>query len=337
MIHIHVVYSLGDPAAITGTYAFVSDFIGGGSAPIFLLLVGLSAALLCKKSGRVWPVALRGCEIWLLALLFRVQQWALGGKGAKLETLLRVDVLNCIGASLVVVALLLAMTSRLRSWWRMLAVAAVGTAAVVAAPLAAASPMLSLVPAPVAYYFGGPFFFATFPLFPWAGVALLGTAVGLFIGADRERAKERLALVGKIGLVVYALWLAGRLLGEVVFERSDLSPLFNFERLWLSLGLLYPASLLARRVSRPTGQSSGERAVFSSLLLLGQHSLIVYWVHVELVYGMPLYKLHGKLGPVLVTVASIAITALMLGLARVTPRLVAFFKRATIMPARGAA
>src|SRR5271163_3454817 len=97
-----------------GGAARQTSFIGwsqlGGTLPaqLFLFLAGISSALL---TDRMWqkgiaPNAIafttirRGAEIFGLGLLFRVQEFVLGQPWAPWTDLLRVDVLNTIGVSM---------------------------------------------------------------------------------------------------------------------------------------------------------------------------------------------------------------------------------------------
>jgi hypothetical protein len=53
---------------------------------------------------------------------------------------------------------------------------------------------------------------------------------------------------------------------------------------------------------------------YSALCQLGKTSLLVYWVHVELVYGLLFGRLHHKLGMAEASVGLVLMTAAMLGL-----------------------
>jgi hypothetical protein len=54
---------------------------------------------------------------------------------------------------------------------------------------------------------------------------------------------------------------------------------------------------------------------FSPMRVFGQTSLLVYWVHVELCYGLLFKRFHGRLTLVQATVGFLLMTAAMLGLA----------------------
>ena len=86
--------------------------LGGFGAPLFLLLAGVAVALSAGSKARrtgdpaaaAAPSCRSGLEVFLLAFLFRVQAWILGW--AAPWTLLRVDILNIMGPSIVAAAAL---------------------------------------------------------------------------------------------------------------------------------------------------------------------------------------------------------------------------------------
>src|SRR5690348_14736243 len=101
------------PAARNSTFFNWSQLIGSLPAPLFLFLAGISAVLVTKKvtaggapSAAAGRLARRGLEIWGLGLLLRVQEYVIAFPWAPWTDLLRVDILNCIGASLVLIGLL---------------------------------------------------------------------------------------------------------------------------------------------------------------------------------------------------------------------------------------
>ena len=96
------------PAARKSSFFNWSQLIGSLPAPLFLFLAGISAVLVAKKvsAGAAPSLAAgrlvrRGLEIWGLGLLLRLQEYLIAFPWAPWTDLLRVDILNCIGASLV--------------------------------------------------------------------------------------------------------------------------------------------------------------------------------------------------------------------------------------------
>src|SRR5437899_5968128 len=83
-------------------------------APLFIFLAGVSFALVTEKlrekgiarNAIAKQTILRGAEIFGLGLLFRVQEFALGYPWSPWTDLLRVDVLNILGLSMMLIGVL---------------------------------------------------------------------------------------------------------------------------------------------------------------------------------------------------------------------------------------
>ena len=118
MIEAHVIDSWTRAADRQSTAFGWSMILGGFGAPLFLFLAGVSVALsasskfrrLGDPSRRVARGRRRGLEIFLLAFVFRVQAWVLGW-GAP-ATLLKVDILNIMGPSIMAAAALWGLAAR---------------------------------------------------------------------------------------------------------------------------------------------------------------------------------------------------------------------------------
>src|ERR1700722_6191893 len=83
-------------------------------APLFLFLSGISFALVTERLREkgATPVEIakttirRGAEIFALCLLFRIQEYALGYRWSPWTDLFRVDVLNILGLSMMLMGIL---------------------------------------------------------------------------------------------------------------------------------------------------------------------------------------------------------------------------------------
>jgi hypothetical protein len=120
-----------------------------------------------------------------------------------------------------------------------------------------------------------------FPIFPWAAFAFLGLGLGFFLLSDWSRSHGSLPifLAGGTGLALIfgGRWLDAR---PQIYPVSDFwhtSPNFFLIRLGLLLMILTAVYAWCRWGAGQWG--------FSPLIQLGQTSLLVYWVHIELVYG----------------------------------------------------
>jgi uncharacterized membrane protein len=192
-------------------------------------------------------------------------------------SLLRVDVLQAIGASIVVLVLARPALTRRPELGIVFGVL-----------VALATPWLKRwvpgsLPVPLAAYVAqwapaaGERVTSLFPLFPWLAYALIGAAIGPFLARAVERGQGAravgwLSLLGA-GLALIAcepLPLAGGLLRAAPWL-SDLSRVTYRVGAALLLGGL--AWVVGRGLLRPP------------LVLLGRTSLFVYWVHLELAFG----------------------------------------------------
>ena len=299
-----------------------SQLLGTLPAPLFLFLAGVSFALVTDKliRKRLTPAEItrtmlrRGAEIFAFGLLFRLQEFLIAWGWAPWSDLLRVDVLNIIGLSMILMALTCGLTltvcgrtrdsyqgmpsgipqgvenasgfSRCRS---MLVAAAIAAAALIAllTPPLYTTWRPTWLPWPLESYINGCHNLGApqpwlFPLFPWAAFAFAGLAAGFILFSDQARAHtaKTLALFAAAGA---AAILAARQLDHSSFHLYSTydywhtSP--NF--LMMRVGLLLVIAFLTYAWCQWGLATRG----FSPLIQLGQTSLLVYWVHIEFVYG----------------------------------------------------
>jgi uncharacterized membrane protein len=280
---------------------FMWSQIGGTlPAPLFLFLAGISFALVTDKlrqkgvpaSQIARTTIRRGAEIFALGLLFRVQEFLIACGWAPWSDLLRVDILNTIGLSMMLMGIIcwLVLLLKPETQPRL----ALGmTAAGVAMSVSLLTPLLwsswrpRWLPWPLESYIDGVHNLGEpqawlFPIFPWAAFAFMGLALGFFLLSDAARKLGAptfaLAGVGGIVLIYLARWLDAR--PRHLYATYDFwhtSPNFFLIRVGLLLTILAAVYLWCR-------WGAGQRG-FSPLIQLGQASLLVYWVHIEFVYG----------------------------------------------------
>ena len=148
--------------------------LGGFGAPLFLYLAGLSVALSAgsrlRRTGDAAAAARsvmrRGLWVFGLAFLFRVQAWVLG-LGSP-QTLLKVDILNIMGPSIVAAAALWGACRTERSRVAAFSVAAVAVA--LFTPVVRHTPLLDRWPEALVAYLRPLAGRSSFCLFPWAGI-----------------------------------------------------------------------------------------------------------------------------------------------------------------------
>jgi uncharacterized membrane protein len=266
--------------------------IGGFGAPIFLFLAGVSLALAAGsrvRKGRSDAEAAalarrRGWQIFGLAVLFRLQSVLISG--GSLESLLKVDILNVMGVTMLAAAVLWGM-GRGR-WSRALLLAGAAVAVAMVTPIIRATPLLDPLPDRLEWYFRPYPGRTTFTLFPWGSFLLAGTAVGLWLDATRTPQEER--------RVILALSLAGPLMALAGYAASFLPPIYAETNFWTSsptffflrLGILISLLPIAYAWNRLFAGRSPLRE-------FGIASLFVYWIHVEMVYGVLSGPIHKQL------------------------------------------
>lgn len=309
-------------AARKGAVAGWSRFSGTLPAPLFIFLAGVSCALVAdrmdRKGATAWQVGARtlrrGAEIFALALLFRLQEFVLGLPGAQRADLLRVDVLNLIGVAIVLVGALCCFTPTPRSRAVVAALAAVAVAMLT--PLFWTTWRPTWLPWYLESYIDGVHNLGApqpwlFPIFPWAAFAFAGLAVGavLFSAPSMQRPARAAAFFGLGGAGLFALSFALDRLPVHMYAAYDYwhtSPNFFLARVGIVMLLLLLALAWCR-------VGLGQKG-FSPFIQLGQTSLLVYWVHTELVYGSLSILKKGAQTVATATFGVLAIFVLMVGL-----------------------
>ena len=304
--------------------------VAGFGAPLFLFLAGVALVLAAgSRERRGMPpteaagaAVRRGLWIFGLAFLFRLQSFLISG-GRFPEALLKVDILNVMGVSMMVggAALFPSPAPLARAVW----FCALTASAAMFTPLVRGSTLLAALPDPVEGYLRPVTGYTSFALFPWAGFLTAGCAAGVWLDALRTGDAERrgnLAL-GSVGCATALLAYAASFLPPIYANSSfwTSSPTFFFIRLGVLLIMLAFACEAARVWQAGPLQE------------LGRASLFVYWIHVELVYGVFSAPIHRRLPFLLALVAYVMFAAAMYWAVRVKTRLSARGRPTEIQPA----
>jgi len=305
-----------------------SQLLGTFPAPLFLFLAGISFALVTVKLQQKGMSAeeiarstiRRGAEIFGFGLLFRLQEYLIAWGWAPKSDLFRVDILNTIGVSMMLMGV---MCCGVMLVWGQPPKPALSEgsepngAVLPGAPglagfarpgknvhlilsATAAALLISLftpflwtswaprwLPWPLESYINGVHNLGTpqpwlFPIFPWTGFAFAGLAVGFVLQSDWAKARGgwTFAIVAAAGVVLFEL---SRVLDRLslqlypVYDYWHTSPNFFLIRVGMLLMIVAGSYAWCR-------WGAGEWG-FSPLIQLGQASLVVYWVHIEFVYG----------------------------------------------------
>ena len=270
-----------------------ANMIAGMGAPAFLFLAGIALALaagsrVLRGASPAQAAAMarrRGWQIFALAFLFRLQAWAISG-GTFTGSVLKVDILNIMGLSMLAAAVLWGLRDGRLSKAGLLAAGAVGAAMVT--PLVRAAPLLDVVPDPIEWYVRPTPGRTAFTLFPWSGFLLAGSALGVWLERARAPHDER-----RVNLL---LVLAGPAIALAAYGASFLPPIYQETSFWTSSPTFFFIRLGILIFALPIAYAwNGAWKGRSPLQEFGVVSLLVYWVHVEMVYGVVSVPLHRRL------------------------------------------
>ncbi len=300
MFQTHCYDSWLSPGARQSKFFMYSQLGGTFPAPLFLFLAGISFALVTDKlrQKNLAPAQIaratirRGGEIFAFGLLFRLQEYLIAWGWAPFSDLLRVDVLNTIGLSMMLMGVLCWLVLSLQRGAQRrvaLVLSSAGTALLISllTPPLWTNWQPHWLPWPLESYINGVHNLGTpqpwlFPVFPWTAFAFAGLAAGFILQSEWARKREALIffLAGVAGLVLIAAarWLDAQ--PHQLYAAYDYwhtSPTF----LWLRVGML----LVILTASYAWCRWGAAQWGFSPLIQLGQASLLVYWVHLEFVYG----------------------------------------------------
>jgi uncharacterized membrane protein len=302
----------------------IAMMVGGMGAPLFLFLAGVSVSLAAGSrakrvgsAGAAASVRARGWQVLGFAFLFRLYSWALS-PGATLRGLLKVDILNVMGPSIVFAAWLWQVGRTTLGRAASLTAATVVLAMVT--PIVRATPWLDFLPDPLETYIRPGKGLSTFALFPWAAFVTAGAVCGLAIhAAGRSGGRKVAAGCAAAGV---ALWAFGYGLS---FRPSIYAP--SQSHFWTTsptfLSLRVGLLALAVALAWAWGRRPWPRLAWSPLEVLGASSLFVYWIHVEMVYGVIATPLKRALSFPQAVLAFALFTGLMLLLTVAKLRVVA--------------
>ncbi|MCX6614224.1 MAG: heparan-alpha-glucosaminide N-acetyltransferase domain-containing protein [Acidobacteria bacterium] len=315
MLQGHVMHSFLAKDLREGSAFVLSQFIGGMPPAFFLFLTGVTLGFLMdslsKKEPSLWnritAALYRARYLFVIAFLFRLQMWAFAWPYAPFSDVIRVDVLNCMGFTVAALSWLVIFDTRQRVLY----------AAVVGLLIACCSPLVSNadwsgIPLLIKQYLAPDANFFSF--FPWGAFLAFGISAGSVIrivpAEDYGKMMQWSVLLGLAVILVsnyfsnipYSLyqksdfWLDGP--GLILIKTGVVFVLAGFGFLWMTF-------------------QSGR---WSWIATLGQHSLPVYWLHIELVYGRWLgyWKETLSLGQTMVL--SGIVIALMVALAEMKGR-----------------
>lgn len=291
----------------------LSQFVGGMAAPLFLFMAGMTTAFqmesLARREAspwRRWAAALRRAGyIMGVALLFRFTNWLGSLPGGSPQELTKVDILNCMAVALAMFAAAAAFGAEGRMRFAVLGAAAI----------AMLSPLMANLP-----WDGAPSLLreylvpgagrGRFPFFPCASYVGFGIAAGLAVKRTAEARMDRLMQWSV--LIGFALIFTNQYFSNLPYS---IYPMASFWKDSPTLVLIRTGIILAFLAGSYAWTEYGARPAWSWMQTLGKTSLMVYWVHVVIVYGGWTKFLRRNLTIPQTAFATILLTAMMVGLA----------------------
>lgn len=285
----------------------LSQFVGGLPPAIFLFLTGITFAFLMDSQEKqnvstgkkVWAAVKRSRYLFLIAFLFRIQLYVFGYPTSPFNEIARVDILNCMGLAMLIFAPMAVFTTRERI--RLCTI--LGVLVAVLAPVMTMINTNSIPWVVRAYLFPDLNYFG---FFPWASFLAFGMVAGSVLRVIKPEDMQRTMLwMMGIGL---ALATFAHHLSELpysIYPKVDFwldSPALIAIKLGFVLCLLSLAYLWV---------NLGSAQRWSLFRQLGTTSLLVYWVHIELVYGRWFGIWKESMSVTQVTIYTVLLIALM--------------------------
>jgi uncharacterized membrane protein len=295
----------------------LSQFLGGMPPAMFLFLTGITFSFLMdsqdKQESAEWKRVVaalkRSRYLFFLAFLFRIQLYVFGFPTSPANEILRVDILNCMGLAMLLFAPMAVFSTRER----------IRLCAVLGLVISGLAPLISMIDSPAIPALVRGYFFpslTTFGFFPWASFLAFGMAAGSVIrltkNEDMAKTMSWMLAIG-LGLIISAHYLAD--LPFSIYSKSDFwlnSPALVMIKLGVVVAALAMAYLWVNAGLEIQGWS-----VFRQL---GTTSLLVYWVHIELVYGRWFGIWKESLNVAQVLLFTSALLVLMIGLSLLQTR-----------------
>jgi uncharacterized membrane protein len=296
----------------------LSQFIGGMAAPLFLLMAGMTLAFQMESMARREPLAMRrwlhafrrGGYVLGIAFLFRLTNWLFSLPDASLQELTKVDILNCMGVAMIALSALSVAPSRTRAQW----------AAAAGLLIAAAAPVVSNLnwsgmPQLLHEYLAPGVGRGRFAFFPCAAYVGFGISLGTIVKRTSLENIERLMLWSvAVGVILTY--------GAQYFSNLPYSP-YPASNFWTdspALILIRLGICLMMMAGSYLWTEHCAGGGWSGMIVFGKTSLMVYWVHVVMVYGPSTRMFRRALGISGAAAATLGVMALMLALAEMQLR-----------------
>lgn len=301
MVETHVVNATLATELKTGTLFSWITFLNGLVAPSFLFASGLAFAVTTRRKLHDYltfgkPLVLQVRRLLFVIMVgyllhipkFNFHQLLHESTARSWEIFFQADVLQCIGVSLLIMQAILLMARNERRLY--VTVAALACIIPLVSPLVWGIDFREYLPLPLAGYMNGVHFptFPGFPLFPWAAFVFAGAACGYFYLKAKDAAKPdpgayddaiMMKRAVRVAAAMVILWTLIEPVAAEVYTSYSYglsSPSFFFLRLGIVIVLCVFMFFYEKSVSVSPK---------SLVTLVGRESLLVYTLHLFLIYG----------------------------------------------------
>ena len=288
MIEVHVFNAFLLPELRQTGWFNVLNFINGLVAPSFLFVSGFAFQVssgskldemrklgkaFWKKIARIFQIIIIGYALHLP--FFSLSQIVNEATTQLIESFLAVDVLQCIGFGLLFLFLTRLLIKSDKTYHYFLI--AVIFVVMLISPFLWKIDFANYIPLVIANYFNK-LHGSLFPLFPWVNFLLAGAVFAKYFIDARERNEEEkfvrnIAIAGLAVLLFGHLFLSG--LFPPIFTSILPNPIFYLQRQGYIFALFYLCWLIDKKYNIKK----------SFVLDASRESLIVYWLHLVIIFG----------------------------------------------------
>ncbi|GMU96197.1 heparan-alpha-glucosaminide N-acetyltransferase domain-containing protein [Ignavibacterium album] len=297
----------------------VWHFMRGMTAPIFMFTSGTVFTYLFRlveepfeNNPRVKKGIKRFFLLVFLGYLLRYPTYKIidfsDVSKQQLDTFFAVDVLQLIGFGLLFLMISAFISEKLKLG-DTITFLLMGLMFIIPAPFFAHIDWLKIFPQPIANYFysgNG----SLFPLFPWAGYVITGGVLGSYLARNplvfkTNKFSLRLVTIG-IALILFS---AVYILFELGTSISNLSDSYTYDTVIFRIGFVLILTGIVSYISQSIN------SVPRIIILIGRNTLLIYVVHLVIIYGSAwnpgLFTIWGNSVPVYYTII-IALTMILM-------------------------
>lgn len=289
MVEVHVFNAFLQPELRQTTWFSILNFINGLVAPSFLFVSGFAfevssgskldemrkfGKVFWKKVGRIFQIIIIGYVLHLP--FYSLSKVISNSTHQQLESFFAVDVLQCIGFGLLFLFLTRLVIKSDKFYHKFLIISLIIVTLI--SPLLWKIDFNQFVHPLIGNYFNR-LHGSLFPVFPWSNFLLAGAVFARYFIQAREKGKEK-NFIRRISVYGFIILLLGHIFYSSIFPKELTSiipnPIFFLERLGYILVLFYLCWFADRELNfRP-----------KSILDSSRESLLIYWLHLIIIYGM---------------------------------------------------